>query len=139
CWLNALTSMPNEFARVTNVLVSVAINGCVGDVTRNAIFLPCGLASASMGVKNDKPSAVIKATASLIMFTSLALRPEHSISRTRARSAQRCGRATILRMAGAVMRRPPGAPVAAPRPAGAPDRDHRERQPSGGRHPWQCR
>src|SRR5262245_18184156 len=42
-------------------------------------------------------------------------------------------------MAGVVMPRAPAAPIAAPRPAGAPDREHRERQPPGGPRPWQCR
>src|SRR5262249_52172243 len=88
CWLNVVTSMPDALARVLKVLVSAAMNGCVGDVTRNAIFLPCGLAFASMGARNDTPNAVIRATASLIMFTPLALWPEQSISRTRACSAQ---------------------------------------------------
>ncbi len=64
--------MPNEFARETKVLLSVAMNGCVGDVTRNAIFLPFGVASDPAEIRNDKLSAVISATAGFIMSASLA-------------------------------------------------------------------
>jgi hypothetical protein len=52
------------------VLLRVAMKGCVGDVTRNAIFLPFGSAFALAGMKNNNPSVAIKPTTALTMSIS---------------------------------------------------------------------